>query len=95
MIGGVLAVTIAMNLMGFPYAALIAPIGRMVFQVSPKLVGVLAASEAFGAFLGGAGLTSREPAINGRVLMVGQSVVFLACVIAMPQAPDAGWRADC
>jgi MFS family permease len=86
-IGGVLAVTIAMNLLGFPYAALVAPIGRLVFHVSPALVGVLAASEAFGAFLGGAFLTSREPAINGRILMVGGSMLFLACVVAMPLAP--------
>jgi MFS family permease len=86
-IGGVLAVTIAMNLLGFPYAALVTPIGRVVFQVSPTLVGVLAASEAFGAFLGGAWLTSREPAINGRPLMVGGSLLFLACVVAMPLAP--------
>lgn len=86
-ISGVLAVTIAMNLLGFPYAALVAPIGRMVFQVSPMLVGVLAASEAFGAFLGGALLTSREPTINGRVLMVGGSMLFLTCVVAMPLAP--------
>jgi MFS family permease len=86
-ISGVLAVTIAMNLLGFPYAALVAPIGRMVFRVSPELVGVLAASEAFGAFLGGAWLTSREPSINGRALMVGGSLLFLACVVAMPLAP--------
>ena len=86
-IGGVLAITVAMNLLGFPYAALVVPIGRMVFHVSPTLVGVLAASEAFGAFLGGAVLASREPRINGRVLMVGGSIVFLACVVAMPLAP--------
>jgi MFS family permease len=86
-IGGVLAVTMAMNLLGFPYAALVAPIGRVVFQVSPALVGVLAAAEGFGAFLGGALLTSREPAINGRVLMVGGSMLYLACVVAMPLAP--------
>jgi MFS family permease len=86
-IGGVLAVTIAMNLLGFPYAALVAPIGRMVFQVSPALVGVLAASEAFGAFLGGALLTTREPKMSGRTLMVGGSLLFLACVAAMPLAP--------
>jgi MFS family permease len=86
-IGGVLAVTIAMNLLGFPYAALVAPIGRVVFEVSPALVGVLAASEAFGAFLGGAWLTTREPGINGRILMVGGSLLFLACVAAMPLAP--------
>jgi hypothetical protein len=86
-IGGVLAVTVAMNLLGFPYAALVAPIGRMVFQVSPILVGVLAASEAFGAFLGGAMLASREPRISGRVLMVGGSLLFLICVMAMPLVP--------
>jgi len=86
-ISGVLAVTIAMNLLGFPYNALVAPIGRMVFGVSPALVGVLAASEAFGAFLGGAWLTTREPTMNGRVLMVGGSILFLACVAAMPLAP--------
>jgi MFS family permease len=87
-IGGVLAVTIAMNLLGFPYAALVAPIGRMVFQVSPALVGVLAASEAFGALLGGALLTTREPGISGRILMVGGSLLFLGCVEAMPLAPE-------
>jgi MFS family permease len=91
-IGGVLAVTVAMNLLGFPYSALLAPIGRMVFQVSPALVGVLAASEAFGAFLGGALLASREPGISGRVLMIGGSLLFLVCVAAMPLAP-AFWLA--
>jgi MFS family permease len=91
-IGGVLAVTMAMNLLGFPYAALVAPIGRVVFGVSPALVGVLAASEGFGAFLGGGLLTVREPAINGRILMVGGSMLYLACVAAMPLAP-AFWMA--
>jgi MFS family permease len=86
-IGGVLAVTVAMNLLGFPYSALLAPIGRMVFRVSPILVGVLAASEAFGAFLGGALLTVREPDMSGRTLMVGGSLLFLGCVVAMPLAP--------
>jgi MFS family permease len=86
-IGGVLAVTIVMNLLGFPYSALVAPIGRIVFQVSPTLVGVLAASEAFGGFIGGALLTSREPRVNGRILMVGGSMLFLAGVALMPLAP--------
>ncbi len=87
-IGGVLAVTVAMNLMGFPYAALVAPIGRMVFAVSPALVGVLAAAESFGAFLGGAWLTTREPRMKGRTLMVGGSLLFLGCVVGMPLAPN-------
>ena len=86
-IAGVLAVTIAMNLVGFPYSALVAPIGRQVFDVSPFLVGVLAASESGGAFLGGFWLASGAPRLSGRVLMVGGSLLFLTCVALMPLAP--------
>ena len=86
-IAGVLAVTIAMNLLGFPYSALVAPIGRLIFQVSPVLVGVLAASESAGAFLGGLWLASGEPRLSGRVLMVGGSLLFLVCVMLMPVMP--------
>jgi MFS family permease len=86
-IAGVLAVTIAMNLLGFPYSALVAPIGRQVFEVSPSLVGILAASEAFGAFLGGLWLSSGEPRLSGRTLMVGGSLMFISCVFFMPMVP--------
>jgi MFS family permease len=86
-IGGVLAVTIAMNLLGFCYAALIAPIGRQVFMVSPTLTGMLAGAEAFGALLGGLWLTGGDPRLGGRTLMVGGSLLFLVCVILMPFAP--------
>ena len=61
-IGGVLAVTIAMNLLGFCYSALVAPIGRQVFMVSPTLTGMLAGAESFGALLGGLWLTGGGPA---------------------------------
>jgi MFS family permease len=86
-IAGVLAVTIAMNLLGFPYSALVAPIGRLVFDVSPFLVGVLAASESFGAFVGGVWLTSGGPRLSGHVMMIGGSLLFLTCVMLMPLMP--------
>ena len=86
-IAGVLAVTVAMNLLGFPWSALVAPIGRQVFEVSPALVGLLAASESFGSFAGGIWLSSREPSISGRVLMVGGSMVMVLCVLAMTLVP--------
>lgn len=86
-IGGVLLVTIAMNLLGFPYSALIAPIGREHFVVSPTLVGVMAASESFGAFLCGLWLTSGDPPGSGRRLMVGGSILFYCCVALMPMMP--------
>jgi MFS family permease len=86
-IAGVLMVTIFMNLLGFPYFALVAPIGKMVFMVSPTLVGVLAASESFGAFLGGVWLTASTPRLSGRQLMIGGSLLLMVCVILMPLAP--------
>jgi MFS family permease len=86
-IGGVLAVTIAMNLLGFCYSALIAPIGRQVFMVSPTLTGMLAGAEAFGALLGGLWLTGGNTRLSGRTLMVDGSLLFLVCVILMPFAP--------
>ncbi len=87
-IGGVLLVTMAMNLLGFTYSALIAPIGRQHFLVSPTLVGVLAAAESFGALLGGLRLASGDPPGSGRSLMVGGSLLFLVCVALMPLSPS-------
>jgi MFS family permease len=86
-IGGVLAVTIAMNLLGFCYQALVAPLGRQVFMVSPTLTGMLAGAESFGALLGGLWLTGGGPRLSGRTLMVGGSILFLVCVITMPLVP--------
>ncbi|HET7884307.1 MAG TPA: MFS transporter [Acetobacteraceae bacterium] len=86
-IGGVLAVTIAMNLLGFCYSALVAPIGRQVFMISPTLTGILAGAESFGALLGGLWLTGGGPRLSGRMLMVGGSLLFLVCVALMPLAP--------
>ena len=86
-IAGVLAVTIAMNLLGFPYSALVAPIGRQIFEVSPTLVGILAASESFGSFAGGIWLSSREPRMSGRILMVGGALILVGCVFVMPLVP--------
>jgi len=84
---GVLLVTIAMNLLAFPYAALVAPIGQMHFGVPPALVGVMAASESIGAFLGGLWLAGGDPPGSGRPLMVGGSLLYLCCVALMPSAP--------
>ncbi len=86
-IAGVLVVTIVMNLLGFPYAALLAPIGQQHFMVSPTLIGVLAAAEAVGSFLGGLRLAGGDPPGAGRVLMVGGSLLFLGAVAAMPLLP--------
>jgi MFS family permease len=86
-IAGVLGVTMAMNFFGFSYTALVAPIGQQHFHVSAALVGVLAAAEPCGALLGGLFLTSGDPPVTGRVLMVGGTLLFMMTVIVMPVSP--------
>jgi MFS family permease len=86
-ISGVLLVTIAMNMLGFSYSALIAPIGWRGFMVSPALIGIMAASESFGAFLCGLWLTGGNPPANGRYMMVGGALIFFGCVALMPVMP--------
>ncbi|MEJ0017687.1 MAG: MFS transporter [Acetobacteraceae bacterium] len=77
-----------MNLLGFCYSALVAPLGRQVFMVSPTLTGLLAGAVSFGALLGGLWLTGGGPRLSGRTLMVGGSLLFLVCVMLMPFAPS-------
>ena len=48
----VLAVTVAMNLFGFPYAALIPALGEHRFQIDAFLTGVLMSAEGMGATIG-------------------------------------------
>ena len=47
-------------------------------MVSPALVGVMAASESIGAFLGGLWLAGGDPPGSGRPLMVGGSLLYLS-----------------
>ncbi|MCW3475374.1 MFS transporter [Limobrevibacterium gyesilva] len=84
----VLAVTVAMNMFGFSYAALVAPIGRQVFQVSSAMVGLLAAAEPLGALIGGLALAMRTPAMSPRLLFLGGSSMFMLAAMLMPLAPE-------
>ena len=84
---GVLGITIAMNMFGFSYTALLAPLGRNVFHVTPVWVGVLAAAEPFGALTGGLALARRDYPVSGRVLMVGGTIIFLSSMMLLPLSP--------
>lgn len=48
----VLAVTVVVNLFGFPYATMIAVIGKDILDLSATAIGALMAAEPTGAFLG-------------------------------------------
>jgi MFS family permease len=53
-----LGITVVMNLFGYAYTALMAPIGRDAYALSPSGVGVLAAAEPAGAFASGLLMTA-------------------------------------
>ncbi len=84
----VLGVTMTMNLFAFSYSAMIAPIARRVFDVSPALVGVLASAEPLGSLIGGLVLATMTPKASPRVLMLSGSAAFLASLAVMPLIPN-------
>ncbi len=88
-----IGVTIAQNLFGFAYTALVAPVGRDVFEVSAAMVGVLAAAEPTGATLGGLFLAATgQPPGRPVWLLLGGAATFLAMMALIPLAP---WFWEC
>lgn len=88
----VLGVTIAMNVFGFSYTAILPAFGSIAFQASPVQIGLLAAAEPFGALLAGLGLAFRRGASPGRLtLLLGSAgfLVVLTCAALAPSLPLA------
>lgn len=88
----VLGVTIAMNVFGFSYTAILPAFGALAFQASPVEIGLLAAAEPFGALLAGLGLALRRgPPPGQRTLAIGSAgfLVVLAAAALAPSLPLA------
>jgi len=83
----VYAITIVMNAFGFSYTGQIAPLGRSIFEVSPTLVGVLAAAEPLGGIAGGLILASGTLRLPPRVVFIGGTLVFFASLLVMTAFP--------
>ena len=82
-----LGVTVTMNLFGFAYTSLMAPVGEQVFRVAPGLVGVLAAAEPAGASFGGMLLAGwGAPRTDPVWLLLGGVAGFLAMMALLPLA---------
>ncbi|MBT5267479.1 MAG: MFS transporter, partial [Rhodospirillaceae bacterium] len=81
----VLAVTVAMNLFGFPYAALIPALGEHRFQIDAFLTGVLMSAEGMGATIGAFVIAVvARPAWFRRVYFIG-ALTFLSSIMVMSQ----------
>jgi MFS family permease len=84
----VLGVTIAMNVFGFSYTAILPAFGAISFQASPVQIGVLAAAEPFGALLAGLALAFRRGPPPGRLTLLLGSAGFLVVLICAALAPS-------
>ena len=87
----VMLVTAVMNLFGFSYTAVVAPLARVGFGVPDAAVGLLAAGEPLGALLGGMLLARRPIPGRPRTWLLAGSSTFVAALLVMPMMPGFGW----
>lgn len=83
----VFGVTIVTNAFAFAYSGLVAPLGQGEFNVSPALVGLLAAGEPLGALLGGALIAAGLLRMDRRLAFAGGATLFMAALVLMALSP--------
>lgn len=77
-----LYVTIVMNALAFPVQQFIPAIGRDHLQVGATLVGLLAAAEGVGQFIGaGIMAATRNLQQHGRVFVIGSTIVLVMAIL--------------
>ena len=84
----VYAITIVTNAFAFAYSGLMAPLGLGAFQVSPALVGLLAAAEPIGSLLGGGLIAAGVLRIDRRLMFAGGAAFFMLALIVMALSPS-------
>ena len=72
-------VTVLMNLLLFPYQQMVPVIAKNVLEVGPTLMGLLLATEGFGALIGAVGMASKPNiSYHGRYFLGGSILSLLA-----------------
>ena len=84
----VYGITIVTNAFAFAYSGLVAPLGISAFQVSPVLVGLLAAAEPIGALVGGALIAAGLVRMDRRLTFAGGAALFMVALIVMALSPS-------
>ena len=83
----VVLITIAMNVFGFCFMAVLPAFGTLAFGASPVQIGMLSAAEPAGALLTGLVMASRRGVPLSAALMLGGGGFFLACLLLVALAP--------
>lgn len=84
----VYGITIIANAFAFTYSGLVAPLGQGAFEVSPALVGLLAAGEPLGCLIGGALIAAGLLRMDRRLAFAGGASLFMVALIAMALSPS-------
>ena len=83
-----LGVTVAMNLFGYAYTTLVAPMGRDAFGLGDGAIGVLAAAEPAGAFAAGLVFARWSPSRAPVAWLAGGVALLLCGLIAAGLLPS-------
>ena len=75
-------ITVLMNLLLFPYQQMVPVIAKNVLDVGPGLMGLLLASEGFGALIGAVGIASTANITHHGRLFLGGSLLSLLAILA-------------
>ena len=79
---GLLAVTVVMNALAFPYASMVPVIGKEVLRADPVGVGLLTSAEGIGALLGSFVLANTvRPAWYARTFTIGCTICLSAALV--------------
>jgi MFS family permease len=84
---GVLAVTVLMNTLVFPYQQMLPVFARDVLQVGPAPLGLLVGAQGLGALLGSAVIAARGDPVGQARLFAGSSLAGALLLLAFAWSP--------
>jgi MFS family permease len=84
---GVLAITVLMNALVFPYQQILPVFARDVFQVGPVALGLLVAAEGLGALASSLAIAARAGYVNHARVFAASSLVAALFLLAFAASP--------
>ena len=79
---GVLAITVVLNFLGFPYQNLVPVVAKKILEQGPRLTGLLLAADGFGAMVVALLIASRRDLKHkGRVFVLGSVLVMVTVLL--------------
>ena len=84
---GVLAITILMNTLVFPYQQMLPVFARDVLRIGPAALGLLVAAEGLGALIASVAIGARSGRVHHARLFAGSSLAGALCLVAFALSP--------